>query len=104
MAVPRDAQSNLRRLRLAYDSVFPHRAFRVLAATGVSGMQAPGLRIATVIGFIAVGAAAMAQNAPQQTAAPTPAPQEPAGTTPPPQPPARGRGTPAPTRDPQTPG
>jgi iron(III)-enterobactin esterase len=67
-------------------------------------MPTPGLRIATVIGFIAVGAAAMAQNAPQQTVAPTPAQQEPAATTPAPQPPARGRGTPAPTRDPQTSG
>jgi enterochelin esterase family protein len=78
--------------------------FRVLAGTGVSGMQAPGLRIAAVIGFIAIGAAAMAQNTPQQTAAPTPAPQEPTATTPAPQQPARGRGTPAPTRDPQTAG
>ena len=69
-------------------------------------MKTPGLRIATVIGFIAIGAAAMAQKLPpQQPAAPTPAPgQEPAATTPAPQQPARGRGTPAPTRDPQTAG
>ena len=68
-------------------------------------MKTPGLSIAIAIGFIAIGAAAMAQNAPApQQPAPTPAPQEPAATTPAPQPPARGRGTPAPTRDPQTPG
>jgi iron(III)-enterobactin esterase len=53
---------------------------------------------------MAIGVAAMAQNAPQQPAATTPAPQEPAATTPAPQQPARGRGTPAPTRDPQTAG
>jgi enterochelin esterase family protein len=73
-------------------------------------MKRPGLSIAIVIGFVAVGAAAMAQNAPapQQPAATPPAAQEPAATTTPATtpaaPPARGRGTPAPTRDPQTPG
>lgn len=68
-------------------------------------MQTPKLRIAVIIGFIVVGAAAMAQNAPapQQPAPTTPVAQEPAATTPA-APPARGRGTPAPTRDPQTPG
>jgi len=73
-------------------------------------MKRHGLDIAIVVGFIAVGAAAMAQNAPapQQPAATPPAAQEPGATTPatttPAAPPARGRGTPAPTRDPQTPG
>ena len=73
-------------------------------------MKRHGLDIAIVVGFIAVGAAAMAQNAPapQQPAATPPATQEPGATTPatttPAAPPARGRGTPAPTRDPQTPG
>jgi enterochelin esterase-like enzyme len=67
-------------------------------------MKTPGLSIPIVIGFVAIGAAAMAQNAPapQDPAAP-PAAQQPAATTPA-VPPARGRGTPAPTRDPQTPG
>src|SRR5688572_5416059 len=80
--------------------------FGVLLETGVCGMRTPSLRIAVAIGFIALGAAAMAQNAPapQEPAAATPAAQEPAATTPAPPQPARGRGTPAPTRDPQTPG
>jgi enterochelin esterase family protein len=65
-------------------------------------MQAPGFRVAIVIAFVAAAAAAVAQNTPatQPPAATTPASQETAATTPP----ARGRGTPAPTRDPQTPG
>ena len=66
-------------------------------------MRTSRLNVAIVIGFIAVGAAAMAQNAPAQQPTTAPAAQEPAATTPA-APPARGRGTPAPTRDPQTPG
>jgi hypothetical protein len=79
-------------------------------------MKKPGLSIAIVVGFVAVGAAAMAQNAAPQQPAPEPAPataQQPGATPPgattpatttPAAPPARGRGNPAPTRDPQTPG
>ena len=74
-------------------------------------MRTPGLSLAAVIGFIAIGAGAMAQNAPapQPPGATTPAAQEPAATPPAPQPArgrgrGRGRGTPAPTRDPQSPG
>ena len=80
-------------------------------------MTKAGLSFAIVVGFVAIGAAAMAQNppAPQQPAPAPPAAQAPGATTPAPTtpgattpaaPPARGRGRgpPAPTRDPQTPG
>jgi enterochelin esterase family protein len=66
-------------------------------------MTASRLNVAIVIAFIAVGAAAMAQNAPAPQPPPVAGAQDPgAATTAPP--PARGRGTPAPTRDPQSPG
>ena len=68
-------------------------------------MKTPAVSFALVAGFIAAGAASMAQNAPApQQPATTAAAQEPAAPTPTAPPPARGRGTPAPTRDPQAPG